>query len=323
MLSVVHDSFGEPSLVLRAVERPKPEPGPGEARLRLILSPIHNHDLMIVQGTYGFLPPLPAAGGTEAVGVVDAVGPGVDAGLVGRRFTALGMSGGWSEFFVAPAAGLTPLPDAIDDGAAAQLIAMPFSAFALLDSLQVSAGDWIVQNAANGTVGRILAMVAKARGVRTVNLVRRNAGVAELAPYDIENVISTEAPDWKAQVRALTGEAGAKAGIDSIGGVASGDLADVLGDGAKLVIFGNLSGEPTIVPASATIFRGLRIEGYWVSKYGGTAADRARIMEELIRLVASGELRLPVGGTFSLKDAAAAATAAVTPGRPGKVMFRP
>ncbi|MEG0818572.1 MAG: hypothetical protein RSG56_03930, partial [Brevundimonas sp.] len=65
-------------------------------------------------------------------------------------------------------------------------------------------GDWIIQNTANGAVGKTLAMLARSRGIQTVNLVRRDAGVAELAAQGIDNAVSTAAPDWRAQVRALT-----------------------------------------------------------------------------------------------------------------------
>ncbi len=66
--------FGEPADVLTAEERPVPTPGAGEVLVRTVLSPIHNHDLWTIRGTYGFKPELPAASGTEALGVVEALG---------------------------------------------------------------------------------------------------------------------------------------------------------------------------------------------------------------------------------------------------------
>ena len=126
----------------------------------MLLSPIHNHDLWTVRGSYGFKPEMPARAGTEAVGVVEALGEGVEHLQVGQRVASGGSFGAWAELIVAPAAGLVPVPDAISDEAAAQLVSMPFSAIALLDFLEVSEGDWIVQNAANGAVGRLVAQLA-------------------------------------------------------------------------------------------------------------------------------------------------------------------
>jgi NADPH:quinone reductase-like Zn-dependent oxidoreductase len=77
MRAIVHHRFGEPSDVLGVEDVPLPEPGPGEVRIRVTASPIHNHDLWTIRGTYGFKPKLPARAGTEAVGVVDALGEGV------------------------------------------------------------------------------------------------------------------------------------------------------------------------------------------------------------------------------------------------------
>ena len=94
--------------------------------------------------------------------------------------------GAWAELVVAPAAGLIPVPDEMPDEAAAQLVSMPFSAIALLDFLEVSEGDWIVQNAANGAVGRLVAQLAVARGVHVLGLVRRADGVDELREQGIE-----------------------------------------------------------------------------------------------------------------------------------------
>src|SRR6478752_237401 len=196
MRALVHSTFGDPTEVLEVAERALPEPGPGEVRVRTLLSPIHNHDLWTIRGTYGFKPELPAASGTEAVGVVDALGEGVEGLQVGQRVTG-GAFGVWAEYFVATAAGLLPVPDGMSDETAAQLLSMPFSALALLDSLDVKPGDWIVQNTANGAVGKLLAQLAPARGVHVLGLVRRDAGVGELEALGIGDIVSTESADWR------------------------------------------------------------------------------------------------------------------------------
>jgi len=156
MRSIVHAVYGEPAEVLGLAESPLPEPGPGQARVRMQLSPIHNHDLWTVRGQYGYKPTLPAIAGSEAFGIVDTVGEGVDGLAIGQRVTTAGARGAWAEYFVVPAASLVPVPDAIDDASAAQLVAMPLSALMLLEMLDVATGDWIVQNAANGAVGKAM-----------------------------------------------------------------------------------------------------------------------------------------------------------------------
>src|SRR5689334_15251739 len=170
MKAVVFDEFGSPRKVLRVEERPLPEPGPGQVRVKLVLSPIHNHDLMIVTGHYGYKPSLPHVPGTEALGVVDKLGEGVSTLKVGQRVTG-GASAAWAEYYLASAQSLVPLPDGIDDGTACQLVAMPMSAVRLFADLEVKPGDWIVQNAANGAVGKMLARFAAERGINVLNIV--------------------------------------------------------------------------------------------------------------------------------------------------------
>jgi NADPH2:quinone reductase len=166
MRALIHNEFGDPAEVLAVETVATPEPGSGEVRVRTLLSPIHNHDLWTIRGTYGFKPELPARAGTEAVGVVDALGEGVTGLEIGQRVATGGTFGVWAEYFIAKAAGLIPVGDAISDEVAAQLVSMPFSAISLLDTLDLAEGDWLVQNAANGAVGRLVAQLA-ARPVST------------------------------------------------------------------------------------------------------------------------------------------------------------
>lgn len=324
MRSAVHDVFGDPAEVLRLADMPVPVPRAGQVRIRTILAPIHNHDLRTVQGSYGRKPSLPAIGGSEAVGTVDALGEGVDAALLGRRVVASGR-GTWAEYFLAHAASLIPVPDAIADEAAAQLVAMPFSALSLLEFLGASRGDWIVQNAANGAVGKILARLAQTRGVHLVNLVRRGAAVEELAALGIANAVSTEDAGWQDKVRAIVGDAPIRAAVDSVGGTAAGDLADLLGENGLLVVFGSMTGEAMRVPSGPMIFKQLTLKGFWVGKVIAAmpAGRRAELIGELITRVAEGDLQLAVEGIFGLDEVSRAVGASLTPGKAGKVLLRP
>lgn len=324
MRSAIHDSFGEPDEVLALGDSPVPEPGPGQVRIKTILAPIHNHDLWTVRGRYGYKPDLPAIAGTEAVGVIDAIGPDVSASP-GSRVAVAGVHGTWAEYFLAPAAGLVPVPDSIPDEAAAQLIAMPFSAMTLLDFLNVEPGDWIIQNAANGAVGKTLAMLAAARGVNVVNLVRRDAGVAEMEAQGIANTVSTAAQNWQERVEALTGGASLRAGVDSIGGKASGDLMALLGESATLVIFGSMTNEPMQIPSGEVIFKQAVIKGFWGAKVSAAmpGEKRAALIGELIRLVSDKTLKLPVEAVLDLDRIRDAVRISLTPGKTGKVLLRP
>ena len=324
MRCVTIERFGIPAEVVSLGERALPEPGPGEVRVRMLLSPIHNHDLAIMRGVYGYKPPLPAVPGTEALGVVEALGEGVSTLKVGQRVASAAASAAWADCFLSAAPKLVPMPDGLPDELACQLLAMPLSALMLLEDLAIQPGEWMVQNAANGAVGKTLAGLAKARGVHIVNLVRRDAAVAELEALGIANTVSTEQPDWPKRVAAITGGAPIIRAVESIGGEAANQLASVLGENALLMSFGSLTFKPLVIGAEHLVFKQTTVKGYWASKRVAATppAELGRMMGELIRLAASGTLRLPVDAVYDLAEASAAMAAAERPGRAGKVLLK-
>ncbi|MFC9897179.1 zinc-binding dehydrogenase [Nocardia sp. NPDC127579] len=325
MRAVVIDAFGEPKDVLTAGEVPTPEPGAGQVRVALILAPIHNHDLATIRGVYGYKPELPAIPGTEAVGRIDALGPGVTGLEVGQRVSVSGIHQAWAEFFLAKAGQVVPLPDAIGDETAAQLMAMPLSALMLLEDLNVTAGDWITINAAGGAVGRLLNMLARRRGVHVLSLVRRADAVHALRAQGAEAVVDTEAEDWRQQAATLTGGAPILRAVDQIGGPAAGDLLDLLAPAGELISFGALSGKPLTINPGPLIFKQAVIKGFWGSKRGEETSrdDMRRLITELVTMAATGALALDLAATYPLDQAAEAVVASETQGRTAKVALRP
>lgn len=325
MRSAIHHEFGDPAQVLALDDAPMPEPKAGEVRIRTLLAPIHNHDLLTVRGQYGYKPTLPAIGGSEAVGIVDALGEGVEGVSIGERVASSSGRGTWAEYFTTPARMIVPMPDGIPDETAAQLMAMPLSALMLLDALALPPGAWIVQNAANGAVGKALAMLGEARGLQVVNVVRRDDGIAELAALGIAHVVSSAQPDWMQQVRDLTGPGLAQAAIDSVGGKASGAMLSLVGNGGTLVSFGALTGEAMQLSPADLIFKQATVKGFWGSKASQAMSteDKRRLVGELLQRTLAGELRLPVDAVHDLAEIGQAAAASLRPARAGKVLLRP
>lgn len=325
MRSVSYDHFGEPADVLTTLEVDAPSPAAGEVLLRLTLSPIHHHDLWTIRGTYGVRPELPAIPGSEAVAVVEQLGEGVDSVAVGDRVAATATPGTWAELFLAPAASLLPLPAELPDEAAAQLVAMPFSALSLLEHLDLAPGEVLVQNAATGAVGRLVAQFARARDLRVISLVRRSSGIEELAAQGIGDVVATDQEDWEEQARALIGEAHVAAGLDSVGGEAAAQVLSLLGRGGRLVVFGAMGGTTMSLPSGPIIFRDLRVEGFWGAQVSASMSTgtRRRLIGEIITRLLAGEVTLPTAGTFGLDEVADAVAATLTAGRQGKVLLRP
>src|SRR5271154_309064 len=150
MRAVLFESFGDPVDVVHLVETQVAEPGAGELRVKLLKSPIHNHDLAVIRGIYGYKPALPAIPGSEALGVVDALGAGVRGFSVGQKVAAPAGARMWAEFFTTPANTVVPVPANIPNDIACQLLAMPLNGYLLFEELDTKPGDWIIQTASNG-----------------------------------------------------------------------------------------------------------------------------------------------------------------------------
>lgn len=325
MQSIIHHHFGEPVEVLEAADMPQPEPKAGEVRIQMILSPMHNHDVWTVRGSYGYKPTLPAIGGSEAVGVIDALGEGVQGVSVGQRVAVAGIHGSWAEYFIAPAHGVVPLTDAIDDETAAQLIGMPISALMLLDFIDLPADSWLIQNTANGAVGKTVAMIAKARSQKVIHLVRRTDAVAEMQALGIQNVVATDQADWKKQVKAIHADQPLIAGVDSIGGQASGEMLALLSENSLLVSFGSMTGETMQISSGDLIFKQVTVKGFWASVVNKqlSAERKKALIVELLTLAAQKKLLLPVEGIFSFAQIKDAALKAMQGARQGKVLLKP
>jgi NADPH:quinone reductase-like Zn-dependent oxidoreductase len=324
MRAIIHRSFGVPQEVLEVADVDQPTPGEGEVRVRIVLAAVHNHDLMIARGEYGMLPELPGRAGSEAVGVIDALGDGVTGIEIGQRVVA-GTTGAWAEYVTMPARAVVPLDDSIPDEAGAQLIAMPFSAIALLDFLQLDEGDWMLQNAANGAVGRIVAQLAKTRGVNVIGLVRRSQAVEQLAAEGIDRVVATDDEGWRDRVTELTGGAPIRAGVDSVGGESAGDVLSLLAEGGSLVVFGAMASSTLNLSVGDILFKQATVKGFWGAKVGSyiSAQRRGELMVELRERIADGTVTLPVASIHALDDIADAVRASDEAGRRGKVLLRP
>ena len=122
----------------------------------------------------------------------------------------------------------------------------------------------------------------------------------------------------------MTGGAPIVAALDSVGGEESGQLLRLLGEGGQLMTFGAMANQPMIINPGDLIFKQRTIKGFWAAKLGSgpRRAEIPRAISEIVRLAATGELKLTVEKAHPLEEAAEAARASVQPGRTGKIAFR-
>ena len=182
MKAIQINAYGDPLEGLELVDIAEPPPpGPDEVLIGVEFAPVNHNDLLLFGGKFPVHPPLPSVVGNEGVGIVLAVGADVDNVKVGDRVTPPLYSFTWRERMVIPAADLFALPVDADIQQLAMLrINPPTAALLLSEFVDLKPGDWVVQNCANSGVGRAVIAIAKGRGLRTVNFVRRQEQVAEV-----------------------------------------------------------------------------------------------------------------------------------------------
>jgi NADPH:quinone reductase len=326
MRAVRFAGFGEPVDVLTVETVPNPVAGEGEVVLRMRARPVNPSDLSMLRGRYGQLPPLPATPGLEGMGEVEALGAGVSSVAVGQRVVPLGVSPGtWAERIAAPAARLVPVPDGVSDDGAAQLVVNPLTAWLLVvDELDLQPGEWLLQNAAGSTLGRVVLQLAHARGFRTINVVRRADQAPELLALGADEVIATDDEDLGERVREITGGEGVGKAIDAVGGDLAGRIAAALAPRGTLITYGRLSGEATVpLDTRLQIFAGTTVRGFWLTRWFQEAppAQVGQTIATVLGLMAEGVVDPPVEARYDLAEVREAVAHSERPGRSGKVLL--
>ena len=311
-----------PQDVIHALPLELPPPAPGQVLVAMLASPINPSDLLTLTGDYGRLPPLPAIAGNEGVGRIASLGEGVSGLSIGQLVLLPIGAGTWVTHLLVDARRLVPLPEGADPLQLAMLTVNPPTASLMLSEfVPLQAGDWVIQNVANSGVGGYLVQLAKRRGIRTVNLVRREASVAAVQA-DGGDVVLVDGDDIDQRVKDATGGAAIRLGIDAVGGAATDRLARCLAEGGTLVNYGMMSGEPCQVSPSSFVFRDITLKGFWLAKWFRHASPDAQraLYGEMTQLVASGVLHARIHATYPVERIREAVAAAHAGGRDGKIL---
>lgn len=330
MKAIVFDRFGDPAEVLQVREAAVPEPGSGQVRVRMIASPINPSDVLSVRGEYGKLPRLPCTPGFEGVGVVDKAGPGLLRLLrglrPGKRVAVLnGAGGNWQQQVIVPAKVLVPVPADIPDEQAACFFVNPATALVMTRwVLQVPRGEWLLQTAAASALGKMIIRLGRHDGFRTLNVVRRREQAEELLKLGGDAVVATNEENLEDRVRSLTGGQGVRYAIDAVGGATALAALRCLGADGRMLVYGTLAGEPMPLETRLLIAGQKRIEGFWLSEWSRAQkiVTMLKLFRQLFKLIRAGVLTTDLGPTFPMEEIQAAARAAQTTGRQGKVLIK-
>jgi mitochondrial enoyl-[acyl-carrier protein] reductase / trans-2-enoyl-CoA reductase len=177
----------------------------------------------------------------------------------------------------------------------------------LSDFGSLKKGDWIVQNAANGAVGQAVIQIAKARGLKTINVVR---GAVESGAIDSlkklgGDIVVPEAYFMSTEYKRLVEKLPApKLGINGVGGDSVTNVARSLGQGASLVTYGSVSRNAVTIPTSALVNKNLSLNGFSYASWAAdtSSAQREAMINELSDLVSSNQLSLQASDKFKFGD---------------------
>jgi trans-2-enoyl-CoA reductase len=333
--AIAYDAHGHAPRVLRLRELPLPPLGPSDVLVRFLASPVNPSDVNTVEGTYPLRPDaFPAVGGHEGVGVVVRAGANVDPRVFracpGDPTPALVVPdrpglGTWREWAVIPADALRKVPPGVPIETAAQFTVNPPTAYRMLtDYVHLRPGAHaVILNAATSAVGRAAIQICAARRVDVVALLRarddwdadaetlRALGATLVLPDDPAGIRTPDARNAIAALPPLV------LGLNGVGGASSANVASALARDGAMITYGGMARRPVWVPTGAAIFKNIKAEGFWLTRWtaeakaaeakameatreeGGapektmTESPRERMFRRLAKMAAEGELRMP------------------------------
>jgi NADPH:quinone reductase-like Zn-dependent oxidoreductase len=318
--------FGEPQDVLKVEKHEVLLPRNGEILVRMKLRPINPSDLIPIRGAYAHRIPLPAVPGYEGVGIVEEVGPFVSKELLGKRVLPLRGEGTWQEFVKTTASLAVPIPNAIDDVAAAQLYINPITAWIICtEILKLKPDDVLLMNACGSSIGRIFAQLAKVLGFRLIAVVRNAIHTEELRKLGAFDVINTSNTPLHSTVMQLTNGRGVSAAIDSVGGLSGTELAYCVRPSGAVLTIGLLSGIPVnwseVVKETKVNVKLFHLR-HWNQEVSAHRWQETFL--QIFDLINSQRLKLMESAAlYALSNIKEAVQAAEQAGKKGKVYLRP
>jgi NADPH:quinone reductase-like Zn-dependent oxidoreductase len=279
------------------------EPGPGEVRLRVEAIGLNRSEAAFRAGQYAVSPKFPTLIGYEGVGVIEALGPGVQGFSPGERVcvlpnTRLGEYGMYAERAIIPARSLLPPPPGLSTIEAASIWMQYFTALGILEAGHADVGDYVIIRAASSSVGLAAIQLANWSGAVPIAATRSSAKAAALKEHGAKHVIATDETDWIAEVQRVTGGKGARVIFDPVGGPDVEKLAQVAGEEGTIIIYGGLSGKATPFPHWPAALKSLSLRGWVASTIWNRPERFARYHALILQGLASGHLKPVVAKTF-------------------------
>ena len=313
MQAVEISAFGAPD-VLRLGERPVPVAGAGEVLIRVSASGVNRPDVLQRTGNYPVPPGASDIPGLEVAGVIESGDASAlaEAGLkVGDRICALVAGGGYAQWCVAPVGQCLPVPEGLDDIAAASLPETFFTVWSnVFDRGRLQAGETLLVQGGTSGIGVTAIQMAKALGARVIATAGSDDKCAACLKLGADHAINYKTQDFVAAVAEITGKQGVNVVLDMVAGAYVAREIECLAEDGRLVIIAVQGGVKAEFNAGLVLRRRLTITGSTLRPrpVAFKAAIAASLRERVWPLLAEGRIRPVIHQVFPAAQAAAAHT---------------
>ena len=310
MKAILCTEFGD-AAPLRFGDLPAPRPGPREVVVDVHAAAVSFMDVLMTQGKYQMKPPLPYVPGTDAAGVVSAVGSQVKRFRVGDRVACGSWHGAWAEQMLAPEDWASPIPAHVDFATAAAFrYAYGTARYALVTTAHLRSGEVLFVSGAAGGVGLAAVDLGRHLGARVIAGVSTKEKAATVREYGASDVVVYGEEDLRERIRSLTDGLGVDVCMDNVGGKIFETMARLMNWGGRLLPIGFTSGESPSLPANLPLLKNYSVAGaFWGAWAQRFPRESAAADEALLRMVAGGELRPLVSRVLPWDDYADAIAA--------------
>ena len=295
-------------------------PGPGQVVVRVRAAGVNPVDSYIRSGTHARKPALPYTPGTDAAGVIEAIGQNVDLTLSARAYISGTMSGAYAEQALCEESDVHPLPKQLSFSQGAAINVPYATAYrALVQRAHAAAGDIVLVHGATGGVGIAAVQLARAAGMKVIGTGGTEKGRELVLQQGSHYILDHGAPDYLDQIPNLTGGRGVDVILEMLANVNLGRDLRVLAPGGRVVVIGS-RGKVEIDPRD-TMTRDAAIVGMLL--FNTPKHEALSIHAALLVGMENGTLRPIIGEEMPLADAALAHNAVMQPGAYGKIVLIP
>jgi NADPH:quinone reductase len=320
MKAIQVHQFGGPE-VLQLQEVPTPKPGPGQVLVRVHAAGVNPYDTYMRNGTYAIKPPLPYTPGSDAAGVIEAVGEGVTKVKPGARvYTARTVSGAYAEYALALESQVQPLPDKISFAQGAGVWVPYGTAFtALQHHAHARPGETLLIHGASGGVGTAAIQFARAMGITVFGTAGTPKGLELVKKEGAHQAFDHSKAGYIEEIMKATGGRGVDVILEMLANVNMANDLKLLAQNGRVIIIGN-RGEITINPRDL-MARRATAKGFTL--WAATETETTEMHAAIGAGLENGTLRPIVGKEVPLKDAPQAHVDVLAPGAHGKIALIP